>query len=199
MSDLQKAADIFQKRGFQVKCFETANEAADYLCAAHKGTSIGMGGSVTFMQMGLYEKLIAAGNSVVSHNIVPGPDTIEMERHVKVYLTSANAVTETGEIINIDGRGNRIAQSVFGSSKVYFIVGVNKLTPDLPSGLDRAKNIASPLNARRLNKKTPCAVKADKCYDCSSPERICRSTMITTHPMTGLEAEIIFINQELGY
>lgn len=199
MCDLRKAADVFEKRGFSVQVFETADEAAAYLCTAIRGKTVGFGGSMTLKQMGLYKKLIEAGNIVSDHMCVPSPDATELSRHTRVYLTSANAVALTGELINIDGRGNRIAQSVYGSEMVYFIVGVNKLTPDLTAGIHRAKNIAAPLNARRLGRKTPCAVHADRCYNCSSPERICRATMIIDHPMMGQTTEIVFINQELGY
>jgi len=199
MADLQKTMDVFSKKGFTVKHFATADEACGYLCEQNKGTTIGFGGSMTLKEMGLYKKLIEAGNVVASHTDVPGAPSVQLERHVKVYITSANAITATGEIINIDARGNRIAQSVYGSEKVYFVVGANKLTDDLESGIWRAKNIASPKNAQRLHKKTPCAVKGDKCYNCSSPDRICCATMIIDYKMMDCDMEIIFIDQPLGY
>jgi hypothetical protein len=91
----------------------------------------------------------------------------------QAYLTSVNAASETGELVNIDGTGNRIAASLFGHEKVCFVFGVNKIEPTLEKAIWRARNIAAPKNAKRFGLKTPCAVKGDCCYDCSSPDRIC--------------------------
>ena len=110
------------------------------------------------------------------------------------------ALAETGELINIDGTGNRVASTLFGHRRVYFVVGVNKIAPDYDAALWRARNIASPKNAQRLGRKTPCAVKGDRCYNCSSPERICRGLTVLWEPMGGAEVtEVLLINQELGY
>ena len=107
---------------------------------------------------------------------------------------------ETGELINIDGTGNRVASTIFGHEEVYFIVGINKLAPDYDAALWRARNVASPKNARRLGKKTPCAVRGDKCYDCKSPERICRALAVLWERPTGIgRAEVVLVNEPLGY
>ena len=115
-----------------------------------------------------------------------------------VYLTSANGLAETGEIINIDGAGNRVASTLFGHGKVYFVIGRNKLAPTYEEALWRARNIASPRNAQRLGKKTPCAVRGDRCYDCKSPDRICRGLVVLWGPMTGTETEILLVDEDLG-
>lgn len=108
-------------------------------------------------------------------------------------------MAETGEIINIDGNCNRVASIFYGHKKVYLVIGENKLEKDYDSALHRARNIASPLNAKRVGAKTPCAVKGDKCYDCKSPERICRGlSVLWGIPMTG-EFEVILVHEELGY
>ena len=117
----------------------------------------------------------------------------------QVYLTSVNALAETGELINIDGFGNRIAASVYGHEKVYFVVGRGKLAGTLDEAVRRARNVAAPLNARRKQCKTPCAVNADRCYDCKSPERICRAMTVIWEPMMGMEAEVVLIDEDLGY
>ena len=118
----------------------------------------------------------------------------------QVYLTSVNGLAETGEIINIDGTGNRVASTIFGHEEVYFIVGRNKLAPDYDGALWRARNIASPKNAQRLARKTPCAVKGDKCYDCSSPERICRALTVLWEAPNGIgRSEVVLIDQDLGF
>ena len=118
--------------------------------------------------------------------------------NAQVYLTSANALAETGEILNIDGGGNRVASTLFGHEKVYFIIGRNKLAPTYEEALWRARNIAAPKNAQRLKKKTPCAVKGDRCYDCKSPDRICRALVTLWEPMMGMETEILLVDQDLG-
>ena len=116
-----------------------------------------------------------------------------------VYLTSANALAETGEIVNIDGAGNRVAASLFGHEKVYFVIGRNKLAPTYDEALWRARNIAGPKNAQRLGAKTPCAAKGERCYDCKSPGRICRGLVVLWGPMIGMETEILLVDEDLGF
>lgn len=123
-----------------------------------------------------------------------------MEANVAtIYISSVNGIAESGEIINIDGNGNRVSSLFYGHKKVYLVVGENKIAEDYDSALFRARNIAAPLNAKRIGAKTPCALNADKCYDCKSPERICRGlSVLWGKPMTG-EFEIILIHENLGY
>ena len=139
-------------------------------------------------------------NQVAWHWEVPGPETLAQAAAAQVYLSSVNGIAETGEIINIDGTGNRIAATLYDREKVFLIAGVNKIAPDYDQALWRARNVAAPLNARRLNRKTPCAVNADKCYNCKSPERICNGLVVLWQKMKGIkEMEVVIINQELGY
>ena len=118
--------------------------------------------------------------------------------HADVYITSANGLTENGEVINIDGAGNRVASTLYGHKRVYFIIGRNKLAPTYDEALWRARNIAAPKNAQRLGKKTPCAVKGDRCYDCKSPDRICRGLVVLWGPSMGVETEIVLVDEDLG-
>ena len=123
----------------------------------------------------------------------------EAASKAEIYISSVNGISEQGEIINIDNTGNRVAAISFGPSKVYLVLGSNKVTKDFESAMSRARNIAAPLNAKRLNRKTPCAVQADRCYDCNSPERICRNLSVLWSKPTGAEYEIILIDEKLGY
>ena len=187
---------------YKVSCFETGAEAADYLAAAIQNTTVGFGGSMTLRDLGLYEKL-SGNNEVYWHWILPDgmtqDDARAHARNTEVYLSSANGIAETGEIVNIDGNGNRVAETLFGHEKVYIIVGKNKIAPDYDGALWRARNIASPKNAQRMNRKTPCAVNGDKCYDCKSPDRICRGlTVLWKKPMAA-EYEVVLINEDLGF
>lgn len=200
--NLNKLKSTLESKGYQANVFDTAKDAAAYLDRVIDGTSVGFGGSVTLEELGIYEKL-ALHNKVYWHQRIPeGKTHVELRNEANaasIYLSSVNGLAETGEIINIDGTCNRIAAIYYGHKKVYLIVGKNKIAPDYESALWRARNVAAPLNAQRLKRKTPCAVKGDKCYDCSSPDRICCGLSVHWRaPMTG-EIEIILINENLGY
>lgn len=191
-----------RKRGFSVAYFDTAAEAADYLDRSIDGKTVGVGGSVTLQEMGLYDKL-STHNRMFWHwyapQNVPMQETHRMAATAQVYLSSANAIAATGEILNIDGTGNRVASTLYGHEKLYIVAGENKIAENYDAALWRARNIASPKNAQRLVKKTPCALKGDKCYDCSSPERICRGLVVLWEPMLSTETEIILVGESLGY
>ena len=195
MADMERVRKNLEERGFQTSCFATAKEAADYLDAQIDGATVGIGGSMTIQAMGLSERL-SKHNEVIWHW-----EGGELRRAMlaDVYLTSVNGLAETGEIVNIDGNCNRVAASMFGPKRVYYVVGINKIAPDFEKALWRARNGAAPKNAQRLGKKTPCAVKADRCYDCKSPERICRGLSVLWRKPTGFEqAEVVLIEEELG-
>ena len=187
-----------EARGYAVRVFATGKEAADYLDAAIDGKSVGFGGSVTLDALGLYERL-GSHNQTVWHRKWEDKDAARREAlTTELYLTSVNGLAETGELINIDGAGNRVAATLFGHEKVYFVIGRNKLAPTYEEAVWRARNIASPQNAKRLGKKTPCAVSGDRCYDCKSPERICRGLVTLWGPMMGMEAEVLLVDEDLG-
>lgn len=188
--------------GYQVHSFETAKEAAAYLNESIDQQTVGFGGSMTLGEMGLFESL-GAHNQVYWHLQVPQGKTREQVLQeasmAKLYITSANAISQQGEIVNIDGTCNRVASIFYGHEKVIFIIGENKIEKDYDAALYRARNVAAPLNAKRLGKHTPCAEKADRCYDCKSPERICRGLSVLWQKPTGCEYEVILIHEDLGY
>lgn len=197
MATFEKVEKNLRERGYTVKTFATADEAAAYLDGQIDGKTVGFGGSVTLDTMGVYD-LLARHNTVLWHWKTQDPTVRREALTAQVYLTSANGLAETGEILNIDGAGNRVAATLFGHEKVYFVIGRNKLAPTYEEALWRARNIAAPRNAQRLQKKTPCAVKGDRCYDCKSPERICRGLVTLWEPMIGMEAEVLLVDQDLG-
>ena len=194
--NIEKTVSNLKIRGFQVSCFNTSAEAAEYLNSAIKGTSVGIGGSKTIEALGLYETL-SENNTVYWHWKVPGRPTLDIAATTDVYMCSANAISEDGEIFNIDGNGNRIASTVFGHKKIYIVAGVNKICPDFDSALHRARNVAGVKNCKRFNKPTPCSLD-DTCHDCMNPERICRALTVLMMPINGMETEIVLINEELG-
>lgn len=200
--DFSIVAKNLKERGFAVTICETAAEAVTYLDAQIDRRTVGFGGSVTLDQMKLFETL-QSHNTVFWHHRIPAGKTSAEVRaaasQADIYISSVNGLAETGEIINIDGSCNRVASIFYGHQKVYLVIGQNKLAKDYDSALWRARNVASPLNAKRLGMKTPCAVKGDQCYDCKSPERICRGlSVLWGKPMTG-EFEVVLIHEDLGY
>lgn len=197
MADFSKVEKALKERGYSVKVFATGAEAAAYLDGEIDGLTVGIGGCSTVKELGLYEKL-EKHNTVIWHWMQEGADVRKKAMATDVYLTSANALAESGEIVNIDGVGNRVASTLFGHKKVYFIVGRNKLTADYESAVWRARNVASPRRAQQMGCKTPCAEKADRCYDCRSAGRICNGMATLWAPMVGMEAEVILIDEDHG-
>ena len=188
-------------RGFIVSTFETAVQAVDYLDKKIDRETVGFGGSMTLEKMGLFETL-QTHNTVYWHQKTPkdksGAEIRALAGSAKVYIFCVRTCRDRRNI-NIDGNCNRVASIFYGHERVYLVVGKNKLAKDYDSALYRARNIAAPLNAKRLGMKTPCAVKADRCYDCKSPDRICCGlSVLWRKPMTG-EFEVILIDEELGF
>lgn len=196
MANFETLRKNLEENGFEVSCFATAAEACDYLDNKLDGKTVGHGGSVTLQEMGLLDRL---GSHAVLYRHQPG-NVPAGAATAQAYICSVNGLAETGEIINIDGTGNRVSSATFGHEELYLVVGVNKIAPDYDSALWRARNIAAPLNAKRLERKTPCAVKGDRCYNCNSPERICRGlTVLWKKPFGIQRAEVVLIDQKLGY
>ncbi len=188
--------------GYEVHCFDTGSEAADYLDSVIDQQSVGFAGSMTLDQIGIYDRLIKHNKVYWHHRVGKGMSIDEMRKKAStadIYLSSVNAVSQNGEIVNIDGTCNRVASLFYGHKKVYLVIGMNKIEADYEHALYRAKNIAAPKNAKRLGVDTPCAIKADRCYDCKSPQRICRGlAVLWEKPMSG-EYEIILVKEDLGY
>lgn len=178
--------------------FATAAEAADYLDGAIDATTVGIGGSKTIDQLGLYDRL-ARHNTVWWHWRTPGFDTLDHALTAPVYLSSANAITEDGQILNIDGRGNRLAAMVYGIGKtVYIVAGTNKICPDFDSALSRARNTAAVQNMRRFDGDQPCHT-AGRCLDCRSKGRGCNALLVLWGQMFDMaKVEVVLIDEPLG-
>jgi hypothetical protein len=196
MIDLEILRQNLERNGFAVSHFATAAQAADYLDKKLDGKTVAHGGSMTLAALGLLDRLESHA-TVYRHDpkgIPPQAATAQ------AYLCSVNGLAQTGEIVNIDGTCNRVSSIMFGHRELYLVVGSNKLAPDYDAALWRSRNIAAPLNAKRLGRKTPCAVKGDRCYNCNSPERICRGLSVLWKKPDGIGyAEVVLVDQELGY
>ncbi len=197
MSVFDKVEKNLVERGYTVKVFATGAEAASYLDKEIDGVSVGFGGSSTVKDIGAFE-LLGAHNKVIWHWEQEPNGARREAMGTDVYICSANALAETGEIVNIDGTGNRVSSTLFGHKKVYFVIGKNKLTPTYEDAVWRARNVAAPKRAQQLNAKTPCAIKADKCYDCRSAGRVCRGLVTLWGPMMSMDAEVLLIEEDFG-
>lgn len=200
--NIKKAIKLLKLKGYTVSYFENAEDAAVYLNNIIDNKSVGFGDSATLLSIGLFERLSSHNEVFDPQHCAIGSNFIDTARKcltTEIYITSINALSETGEIVNIDGTGNRIAGSLFGHEKVYFVTGTNKLVPTLEDAIWRARNIAAPQNAMRLGLKTPCAQKGYGCYDCSSPDRICNGMMIHFKKMNDIDMEIVLIDEQLSF
>lgn len=199
-----RTVEAFRRNRYDVSRFAERTAAADYLAAEIRGKRVGFGDSETLRALSLYE-LLSAHNEVIDPPRAGHVGGIEAflaagreALMTDVFLLSANAITEEGQILNMDGAGNRVAGSLFGHEKTYFVVGINKLVPDIAAGIERIHRIAAPRNAHRKGKKTPCAAAGDRCYDCAALERICNALTIHYKKMSYRPMELVLIEEELG-
>jgi len=192
-----KLEENLKKRGFGFAFFPNKKAAADYLDQKINDTTVGIGGSMTVKEMGLYDQL-KTHNQVAWHMVSGGK--ISEANRAEVYISSLNGLAETGELINIDGVGNRVSATAYGAKRVYFVVGKNKFASNFEQALWRARNIAAPKNAARFGINTPCVTEEPRCHDCNSPERICRELLVLWQKPRGMEEmELILIDEDLGY
>ena len=206
--NLERTIKSLEQKFYTVRCFDSHEEATAYLDSQIDGKTVGFGDSRTIIDMKLYDKL-SKHNTVYDPNQSTDNDGfLAIARKcltTEIYLTSVNAMAETGEMVNIDGTGNRVAGSLFGHEKVYFIVGTNKIESTLEEALFRARNVAAPKNSLKYDLPTPCVANYKKtgklkCFDCHRPERICNGIITYMRKMNDIEdVEVILINEEMGF
>jgi len=199
----EKAAEALKKNGFDAVFFNTKEDAAPkILDAIPKDAKVAVGGSMTIRELGLIERLAARGNKV-THHWIPGltPDEdlrLRKEQIISdVFLSSSNAITLKGALINTDAVGNRICAMTFGPKKVIIIAGINKIVDTIDDGLKRIK-VVSPMNNKRLGLDLPC-VKQGKCVDCNEPNRSCRVTTIMERRPSKTDISVFIIGEKLGF
>jgi len=192
-----------KKHGFDAHHAENAAKALDcILPQTELCGSVGFGGSATIRALGLPELMLKKKKTVYDHwNPPEGMSDMDVrlaQGRADLYFCSANAVSMTGEIVNVDGVGNRNSAMCFGCPRVIIVAGMNKVVPDLHAALRRVKTVAAPMRARSLNMETPCA-KTGVCADCNSPQRICRITTILHRRPMQTAVSVVLIHEDLGY
>ena len=204
---LQDLKVALEANNFEVYLADDRAQAADIvldsLLPESGAKSISWGGSMTFVSSGLYDVLKDRADLEVIDGIdKDASDKEKLERRrqallADLYITGTNAVTEEGQLVNLDMIGNRIGALTFGPKTVVVMVGRNKLVADVEEAMYHIKNYVAPTNAMRLDMKTPC-VKTSYCEECSSPKRICNTWTITEKSFPKGRVKIILINEELG-
>ena len=184
--------------GYYAATAEEAKEKALKLIG--KGSTVNMGGCQSVRDIGLFDVLSNSDeyNFIDRDKYEDRRVPILMAYDADVFLASANAITDDGIMVNIDGNGNRVSAIAQGPRKVIFIIGMNKVCPDVDSALKRARNTASPINAQRYNLPTPCT-KTGKCLDCKMPETICCQFLITRYSKHPGRIHVILVGEELGF
>jgi len=200
---VEKVIDSLERNNITAKYFCSVMEAKQYLLETiGSNKKVGFGGSMTLYDMNIHQELKELGNEIYWHWLEVTPEgrkaALDHAAKADVYLTSANAITLQGEIVNVDGNGNRITAMIYGPEKSIIVIGVNKISNDLIDAFDRLRKQASPPNSKRLNRKTPCAVTGE-CSDCNSPERICNVTTIIHKKPGMIDMEVVLVGESLGY
>ena len=164
-----------------------------------KGSSIAMGGCMSAAEIGLPEALKGPDYRFIDRDAAADKRAVMLTSYdADVFVSSANAMTEDGVLINVDGNANRVSAIAQGPKKVLMIVGMNKVCKDVDSAMKRARNVAAPTNAQRFGLSTPCA-RLGTCMDCKSPDTICCQILITRYSRHADRIHVILVNDTLGF
>ena len=163
-----------------------------------KGSSISMGGCMSAQEIGLVSALKESDYHFIDRSKMEPREALLAAYDADIFLASANAMTDDGILVNIDGNSNRVSCIAQGPKKVIFIVSMNKICSDLDSAMKRARNIAAPANAQRFDIKTPCKLTG-KCTDCKSQDTICCQFLITRYSRHTERIHVILVNEDLGF
>lgn len=200
--DIAYTLRALEEKGYRAVAFDTGAEAVDWLASEIRGTTVCIGDSVTLDSIGAAKRLKEVNRKVFTLHGLEGDEFLETAREsmrTECFLLSANAMTVDGVIVNIDGTGNRVAGSLFGHKRVFYVISTNKIAHDIDAAVARARHIAAPKNAARLGKATPCAKTGGvRCFDCRSPDRICRAVVIDLCAMSDEEVSVVLVKEQLG-
>ena len=200
-----KAVEALTRNGFGARYCPSPQEAFDCIVSeAADATSIGFGGSMTIAGLGIESRLREQGKEILNHGnpALSRDERLEIMRRqltCDLFLSGTNALTLSGELVNIDATGNRVTAMAFGPRKVIVVAGRNKLVDgSVHDAIQRVKNWATPPNSKRLSFKTPCA-GTGFCSDCNSPDRLCRITTILDRKPRFTDLTVLVVNADLGF
>ena len=164
-----------------------------------EGSSVGMGGAMSAHEIGLVDALRNGNYDFIDREQARDPRELMLATYgADVFISSTNAITEDGILVNIDGNSNRVSCIAYGPAKVVFIVGMNKVCNDLDGAMKRARNVAAPINMQRFDLSSPCK-KTGACHDCKSPDTICCQFLITRYSHHAGRIHVILVNDNLGF
>lgn len=191
-----------KKRQFDAYYCSTAQEAVEkVLSLIPAEDTVSWGGVMTVDELGIKKRLYQRGQPLIDRDTAKTPDERMAMLHQALgcdtFLMSSNAIAETGELVNIDGMGNRMAALCFGPKQVIVVAGMNKVAADLEGAVARARHIAAPSNAQRFDIKTPCSA-AGQCADCTSPDCICAQMVITRFCKPAGRIKVVLVGENLG-
>ena len=195
-----KGLESRNMKGYYAASKEEAKDIA--LSIMPKGSSVTWGGTMSAGEIGLIDAVKEGDYKVFDRALCKTPD--EMKAFYKeayfadYFLSSTNAITEDGILVNIDGNSNRVSMIAFGPEHVIFIVGMNKVTRDIDAAVSRARNEAAPINTKRFDVKTPCNVTG-VCSDCKTPDTICCQFLVTRYSKHPGRIHVILVNDILGF
>ena len=197
-----RVAAALKKRNMEAYYCSTADEAVEkVLELIPAGDVVSWGGVATVDELGIKEHLRHRGQPVIDRDTARTPEERMAMLHQALtcdtFLMSSNAISEDGQLVNIDGMGNRVAALCFGPKQVIVVAGMNKVAGDLNAAIARARNVAAPANAQRFNIKTPCAVNG-QCGDCTSPDCICAQMVITRFSKIKGRIKVVLVGEDLG-
>lgn len=201
---IKRTIAALERNQFTVKHFTHAEEAKEYILSCIEPEArVGMPGSMTIRSLGLEQGLGEKNAAVIDHHMkgITQDEKIRIMREQltsDVLLTSANAVTENGELLSVDGAGNRLAAMMFGPKKVLVVVGANKIVPDMDAAVARLRTEACPRNNRRLKTGNPC-VTLGHCVECHTDERICRIYSVIARKPIATDLTVVVVDEVLGY
>jgi L-lactate utilization protein LutB len=202
---IQRTLKALESNGFQTILASDKNEALkEALQLVPEDAKVGIGGSVTVRELDLVSALSKRGNHVLEtwgRKLTPEEDIAIRKGHLTcdVFITSSNAITEDGKLVNIDGMGNRVASMIFGPKKVIVIAGINKIVKDVHAGIERIRHTATPMNVKRVGGITPCVVDVCDLEKCKPPNRHCHVITIIEKIPTKTDTTIILVKEELGF
>lgn len=211
--NIEKTMANLEKNNMQPFFVETKDEVVPLIKSlVNKGESISHGGSETLKEVGAIELFKSGDYDYIDRSGLEGEEL--RQSYIRAfgcdtYFTSSNAITENGELYNVDGNSNRVACIVYGPRQVIVVAGINKIVENIDEAAERVKKAAAPLNTQRLSCKTPCAatgscISLNKenpfiCDGCESPQRVCCNYVISAKQRHKNRIKVIIVNEELGY